>query len=118
MIVFENEFSAIIRQTQTIYDCNRLPSLCSNLLRPFDPLKDYSCWGDGVLPFWSRRSGHNKIGGEVLQRLLTPFFEYQIERILLRFWQGRYRRKRKHQRIERADVLGKNLLGGKSPTLG
>ena len=37
MIVFENEFSAIIRQTQTIYDCNRLPSLCSNLLRPFDP---------------------------------------------------------------------------------
>ena len=42
MIVFENEFSAIIRQTQTIYDCNRLPSRCSNLLRPFDPLKDYS----------------------------------------------------------------------------
>jgi hypothetical protein len=42
MIVFENEFSAIIRQTQTIYDCNRLPSLCSNLRRPFDPLKDYS----------------------------------------------------------------------------
>lgn len=42
MIVFENEFSAIIHQTQTIYDCNRLPSLCSNLLRPFDPLKDFS----------------------------------------------------------------------------
>ena len=37
MIVFENEFSAIISQTQTIYDCNRLTSLCSNLLRPFDP---------------------------------------------------------------------------------
>jgi len=42
MILFENDFSAIISQTQTIYDCNRLPSLCSNLLRPFDPLKDYS----------------------------------------------------------------------------
>ena len=42
MIVFENKFSAIIRQTQTIYDCNRPPSLCSNLQRPFDPLKDYS----------------------------------------------------------------------------
>ena len=49
MIVFENEFSAIIRQTQTIYDCNRLPSLCSNLLRPFDPLKDYLGWGQWSL---------------------------------------------------------------------
>ena len=37
MIVFENRFSAIISQTQTICDCNRLPSVCSNLLRPFDP---------------------------------------------------------------------------------
>ena len=36
MIVFENRFSAIISQTQTICDCNRLPSLCSRLLPPFD----------------------------------------------------------------------------------
>ena len=37
MIVFENEFSDIISQIQTICDCNRLTSLCSNLLRTFDP---------------------------------------------------------------------------------
>ena len=39
IIVFENRFSAIISQIQTIYDCNRLPSVCSNLLQPFDPRK-------------------------------------------------------------------------------
>ena len=36
MIAFENGFSVIICQIQTIYDCNCLLPLCSNLLRPLD----------------------------------------------------------------------------------
>ena len=44
IIVFENRFSAIISQTQTISDCNHLPAVCSNLQRPVE-----SCCGANIV---------------------------------------------------------------------
>ena len=36
-IVFENKFSDIVSQTQTIFDCTAFCSVCSRLRRTFDP---------------------------------------------------------------------------------
>ena len=90
MIVFENEFSAIIRQTQTIYDCNRLPSLCSNLLRPFDPLKDFSGRGQYLattkdeISHEETRSkiGHHRVLKTLVEQLLRGFLLFKTSKMV------------------------------------
>ena len=59
MIVFENNFSAIISQTQTIFDCNRLPSLCSRLLPPFESRVSVMWRDNGIILLVSCKLGQS-----------------------------------------------------------